>query len=239
MLKYSVESIPETVRFTAGAYDRVSGILSSRIASWFEVFGMTLIELQPVGTFTCLRPTGATTTVPTTLPEPADTTAVLQSICKIVAGAAITGAGAVLATNGGPMASASSELLRRAAYSVFHGGNPTGYNNRVPPHRTAVPEEHLLTPQAVLAIVKSWDVGTYNPPGTNCASWLGKIQALCEQYGIPLTQWAPCAMHHMRADCKEAAYVDGCCNMSWAKFTGWLHQHDRELNILILTGALR
>ena len=98
---------------------------------------------------------------------------------------------------------------------------------------TTVPEEYLLTHQAILVIVKSWDVGTYNPPGTNCTSWLGKIHNFCDQYGIPDTQRAPCAMHHMRADCKEAAHSARCYDMTWEEFTVWLRQHDRELRILI------
>jgi hypothetical protein len=104
-------------------------------------------------------------------------------------------------------------------------------------HRTIVPEECILTPQAIQAIAKSCDVGMYNPPGTNRTSWLGKMHDFCERYEIPVGQRAACARLHMGADCKEAAHAGGCDDMTWDEFTAWLHQYKRKSHVLILISA--
>jgi len=155
---------------------------------------------------------------------------VLPSVGAIFTGAAATGAGAAVATSDDqPVTVASDELLHQVADAIADdndGGNP-------PPYHATIPEEYLLTPRAILAIVKTWDVGTYNPPGTNFTSWLGKVHRACERYGIPTTQRAPCAMHHLRADCREAARTSGCYDMTWEEFTAWLRQYDRKSLTLI------
>ena len=135
-----------------------------------------------------------------------------------------------MTTTDQPVDSIGGGTLQQAGESIGRGD---GNGNPPPPYDTTIPEEYLLTHQAILAIVKSWDVGTYNPPGTNCASWLSKIRDLCDQYGIPDAQRAPCAMHHMRADCKKTAHTARCYDMTWEEFTVWLRQHDRELHVLM------
>jgi len=99
------------------------------------------------------------------------------------------------------------------------GGSP-------PPYNRATPREYLLTPQAVQAIVKSWNTTAYNPPGMDAAGWLVRVRKLCEVYGVPAKQRALCAMHHMRTDCREAARVAGCYDMTWDQFTTWLLRYD-------------
>ena len=177
---------------------------------------------------------GGLTTGIFSLLQSAGATMVLPSIGTLLTGVAATGAGiAVANADGQPVPSNSSDLLHQVAESTAgddDDGNP-------PPYRTTVPDEYLLTPQAILVIVKSWDVGTYNPPGTDCTGWLGKAHKACERYGIPAAQKALCAMHHMRADCKEAAHAAECYDMTWEEFTVWLRRYDRELHTLIAIGV--
>ena len=156
---------------------------------------------------------------------------VLPSIGTIFTGAAATGVGVVVATDD-QQGTSTSELLRKAANSAGPGDNHDDDSGNPPPYR-AVPQEYRLTPQAILAVVKSWDIGRYNPPGTNCTSWLRKIHSLCEQYNVPISQRALCAMHRMRVDCKEAAHTAGCYDMTWDGYTAWLHQYNSKLDILI------
>ena len=152
----------------------------------------------------------------------------MPSIGMIFTGAATTGAGAALANTNGQPVTSTSELLHQAAVSMADGDNPDGGDNGNL-HRATTPEEHLLTPQAILAIAKSWGVGTYNPPTTNCPGWLGRIRNLCTQYGVPVAQRTPCAMYHMRADCRAAAYAAECYDMTWNDFAEWLRLYDRKL----------
>ena len=160
--------------------------------------------------------------------QSAGATMVLPSIGTILTGAAVTGAGAaVAASDERPVNIDIDELLRQAAIPVDDEGNP-------PPHHPTVPEEYLLTPQAILAIVRAWDVGTYNPPGTDFTSWLRRVYRTCVEYGIPAAQRAPCAMHYLRADCREAARTSGCCDMTWEQFAAWLREYDRKLHSLIV-----
>ncbi|KAF9642644.1 hypothetical protein BDM02DRAFT_3124333 [Thelephora ganbajun] len=157
--------------------------------------------------------------------QSAGTTTAMSSVGAILTGAATTGAGVLVATtNDQPDTSASSESLQKAAKSTADDDD----NGNPPPHCSTALGEYLLTPRAILAIVKAWNVGTYDPPGTNCANWLDKVHDVCEQYEIPAKQQAPCALHHMRADCKEAAHAAGCYNMTWDEFAVWLRQYDNE-----------
>jgi len=160
----------------------------------------------------------------------------MSSVGTIFTGTATTGAGVlVAATNSKSVTPAGSELLQQVVESVIDGEKPGDNNGNLPPHRAT--EEYLLTPRAILAIVKSWDVGTYDPPRTDCSSWLDKVHDISERYGIPPEQRAPCASHHMRADCKEAAHVAGCYNMTWNRFTLWLRQHDCMLHPMVVLCA--
>ena len=210
MLRYNIGSVPTTI------YGRAAGSLFSLLQPTTTTTAVTL--LRSVGVTVAFQPAAAAT--------------VLPSVGALLtgAGAATTGAGVVVATtNGQPGTSISTELLHQAAECVSRDDNPDDDDDgNLPPYRAAVPEEYLLTPQATLAIVKSWDVWTYNPPGTNCTSWLRKIHKFCERYGIPLTQRAACAMHHMRADCRGAAHAAGCYDMTWDEFTVWLCRYDRK-----------
>ena len=165
---------------------------------------------------------------------------VLPSVGTIFTGAirtAATGARVAMATNGQPGTS-NSGPPHQAARSIARCDNPDDDDGNPPPVRTTVvPEEYILAPPAILAIAKAWDVGTYDPPGTNCTSWLSKVRISCERYGVPVAQRAHCAMHHMRTDCREAARTAGCYDMTWDEFTTWLRQYDRRLHILMLGGV--
>jgi len=139
----------------------------------------------------------------------------------VFAGAAVTGAGTAV-TNGESVT--AGELLPD---SIACGHRPGGDDDSDPPSRhRAIPQEYLLTPQAVQAIVKSWGITAYNPPGIDTASWLSRVRKLCDAHGVPVTQRALCAMHYMRADCREAALAAGGYDMTWDEFTTWLFQYD-------------
>jgi len=173
--------------------------------------------------------------------QSAGTTAVMPSVGTLLTGAATTGTGILVATtNAQSDASISSEILQQAAESLADSEKPgdDDNNGNPPPYRATDPEEYRLTPRAILAIIKSWDVQTYEPPKTNCITWLSDAHSFCEQYGIPIPQRASCAMHHMSADCKEAALDAGCCNMTWDEFTVWLHQYDRRLGVLVFANGI-
>ena len=163
--------------------------------------------------------------------------AVMPSVGTILTGAATTGTGAlVAAVNAKSVTSTSNDVLKQATKSIVHD-EKLGDDDESPPPYSATPiEEYLLTPRAIIAIIKSWAIQTYNPPRTKCVAWLSDVHYLCEQYGIPAPQQASCAMHHMRNECHEAAISAGCCNMTWDEFAMWLRQYDRRLHTFIPGG---
>ena len=165
--------------------------------------------------------------------QSAGATMVLPSIGTMLTGAAATGAGVAVATSDDhPDLYNSSDLLHEFAESLAHNDEPD--DNGVNPSRhRAVPEEYLLTPRAILAIVKAWDVGMYDPPETNLTSWLSRVYKTCVRYEIPTAQRARCAVHHLRVDYKEASRTSGCDDMTWDEFTVWLRQYSRKLHVLI------
>ena len=165
--------------------------------------------------------------------QSAGTATIMPSIGTILTGAATTGTGILVATtNAQPVTSTSNEILEQAAKTLADSEKPDDDANRDPPPYQAIgPEEVLLAPRAILAIIRSWEVQTYNPTQVNCTTWLSDIHNFCEQYGIPVPQRASCAMHHMGTDCKEAALDAGCCKMTWDEFTVWLRQYDRRLHV--------
>ena len=154
----------------------------------------------------------------------------------VFTGADATRAGVAVATGDG-QAATSDDLLHQAVESIAHRGNPNDEGGNPPPYRATPPEEELLTPHAILAIVKAWDVGTYTPPWTNCTSWLSDMDRVCDRYGIPFAQRAACAMRLMKPDCRGAAHTSGCYDMSWDEFRVWLQIYDRKSGILVLTGV--
>ena len=162
--------------------------------------------------------------------QSAGATMVLPSVGTVVAGAATTGAGI------GMMGSGGSTTSKTVPDSISRDLRPrvagSGDNANSPPYAQADPNEYLLTPRAIKAIVKSWDILPYSPPGTNVTGWLKKLHKLCEVYGVPVTQRAQCAMHHMRTDCREAAQTAGCRDMTWYQFTAWLRGYDGVCVIL-------
>lgn len=179
----------------------------------------------------------ATRVVLVSLQSAGTTGAVMPSVGTILTGAATTGTGAlVAATNTKSVTSTSGELLKQAAESIVHDEKLGDDNESPPPYNATAPEEYHLTPRAIIAIVKSWNIQTYNPPRTKCSTWLSDVHNLCEQYEIPTSQQASCAMHHMRNDCHEAAINAGCCNMTWDEFAMWLRQYDRRLHNFMLSG---
>ena len=120
-----------------------------------------------------------------------------------------------VATNIQPETS-KNELLHRVAQTITQDDNPDDGDDRSPPPDPAtVPQVYLFASQAILAIVKSWDVGTYDPPGTDRTSWLYRVHNLCsEQYSVPVSQRALCAAHRMRPDCEEATHAAGYYEMT-------------------------
>lgn len=162
------------------------------------------------------------------------TVTVIPTVGAVLTGATTTGAGVLVASNDGqPDTSTDTRRLQQAGEQFTNcdksddGGNPPRYS-------VIAHDEYLLTPLAVLAIVKSWGVVTYDPLRTDCARWLDKVHDVCEQYEIPSKQRARCASHHMRADSKEAVLAAGCYNMTWDEFVVWLRQYDGRLSNLTL-----
>ena len=149
---------------------------------------------------------------------------VLPSVGTIFAGAATTGAGIGMMKNS---ESITSRILSDSIAPDSQLGEDGGGNaSSTPPYNLTNPHEYLLTPRAVQAIVKSWDISLYNPPWTDVADWLSRLREFCGVYGVPVTQWALCAVHLMRADCRKAANVAGCHDMTWDQFTAWLLKYD-------------
>ena len=159
--------------------------------------------------------------------QSAGATMVLPSVGTILTGTATTGVGITLMKNG--EAIVTDEIL---SDSFARDNRPGGADDDdkedsgPPSYHQTVPQEYLLTPPAVKAIVKSWDVLPYNPPGTVVASWSSRVRKLCEVYRVPVTQRAVCAMYIIRDDCREAAYAAGCYDMTWDQFTTWLFKYD-------------
>jgi len=155
---------------------------------------------------------------------------VLPGLGTLITGAAATGAGVAVATSDDQqVTSSSTDLLHKVGESIAHNGD----GGTPPPYRATAVEEYLLTSHAILAIVGSWGVPTYDPLATNCTSWLNRVHGTCGRYGIPAAQRASCAMRSLRADCKEAARTSRCYCMTWGEFTVWLHQYDRKSHDLI------
>lgn len=162
--------------------------------------------------------------------QSASATVALPLAGTIFVGTATTSTGAAV-TNGESVT--AGEL---PPDSIARGHRPDGDNDDKydkdndgdpsPPYHRTIPQEYLLMPQAIQAIVKSWNITTYNPPGMDIEGWLGRVHKLCEVYGVPVTQRALCAMHYMRADCREAACAAGCYDMTWDEFTTWLVHYD-------------
>ena len=142
----------------------------------------------------------------------------LPSAVTMFTGAATTGAGIGIMTG---ESVPTGELLSDS----FAGNDSDGDGSPPPPHQT-VPQEYLLTPRAIQAIVKSWNITAYNPPRTTAAGWLARVHNRCEVYRVPIKQRALCAMQYMRADCRKAARAARCYDMTWDQFTIWLRQYD-------------
>ena len=157
---------------------------------------------------------------------------IIPTVEGILTRAATTTASALVPPTDGH----TSRLLQRAGERVAmrekdDGGNP-------PQHSSTACEAYLLTPLALLAVVKAWDVGTCDPLRTDCARWLDEVYGICERHGIPAKQRARCASHRMNADCKEAALAAGCHDMTWGEFAAWLSRYDGKPHVLTLLGVL-
>jgi hypothetical protein len=156
------------------------------------------------------------------MPQSAGATFVLSSVREIlVAGVSV---GVVIMVDGEPVA------VREIPPNPLARGNPPGGasndgNENDPPHQT-IPREYVLTPPAVQAITKSWDVPLYNPPGTDISGWLSEAYRLREVYGVPVARRSLCVMHNVRVTCRGAASTDGCREMMWDQFTSWLCEYD-------------
>ena len=147
-------------------------------------------------------------------------TVVLPSVRTVFTGAVTTG---IRVMRGG-----GSFAINERLAGTLNGAGENNDDNNPPPHQQATPQGYLLTPPTVEAIVRSWVIVLYNPPGTgtNAGGWLSRVRNFCEQYEVPATQRALCAMHHMRVDCREAARAAGCYDMTWDQFAVWLHVYD-------------
>ncbi|KAF9789702.1 hypothetical protein BJ322DRAFT_552305 [Thelephora terrestris] len=156
--------------------------------------------------------------------QSAGATMVLPSAGTIITGVASTGAGIGLMGSGG--SSTNQTVSDSIARGPGLGGLGGGDNADPPPYTQTDPNEYLLTPQAVQAIIKAWNIERYNPCWTGVTDWLGRLHRFCEVYGVPATQQGLCAMHFMETDCREAANAAGCHNMTWDQFTRWLHTYD-------------
>ena len=158
----------------------------------------------------------------------AGATMVLQSVGTMFASAVTTVAGIAVLRKGKFVV--TDEILSGPLPARGHGPGPgadDGDDDSGPPsYNQAVPREHVFTAEAFQAIVKSWDIGPYNPPGTDGPGWLSRVRKFCEEYEVPLTQRTLCAMHHMRADCQEAADAAECHDMAWDEFTTWFLKYD-------------
>jgi len=145
--------------------------------------------------------------------QSAGATMVLPSVGTVLTGVATTGVG---------IAAVTSES---ATIDVADSFTRSHHSSKGSPHQTAS-QEYLLTPRAIQAIVKSWSIAPYNPPGTNAADWLASVRDLCEVYEVPVTQRARCSMYLMRDDCRKAADAARCHDMTWDQFTAWLLKYD-------------
>jgi hypothetical protein len=157
--------------------------------------------------------------------QSAGATMVLPSVGAMFAGAATTGAGIAVLSKGESVV--TEEILSGPLAGGQGPGTGADDDDSDPPsYSQAVPREHIFTDEAFLAIVKSWDIGPYNPPGTDGPGWLNRIRKFCEVYEVPLTQRTLSAMHHMRADCQQAAHAAECYDMAWDEFTTWFLKYD-------------
>lgn len=86
-------------------------------------------------------------------------------------------------------------------------------------------EEISLKPQAVEAILESWDTIPYNRQGMDVQGWLSKVQRLCEEYEVPAEQWTLCAVRKMEAGSLEPDKAAKCEKMSWTEFSEWLPEY--------------
>jgi len=162
--------------------------------------------------------------------QSAGATMVLPPVGAILAGAATIGAGIAVIRN---ESATTGKLLSDSIARGHHPGDHNDDDNDdggPPPYDQTIPQEYLLTPYAIQAIVKLWCITVYNPPGIGAAGWLARVHKHCDQYEVPLKQRALCAMHHMRADCQEAAHAAGCYDMMWNQFTKWLLLYDGEVS---------
>ena len=91
------------------------------------------------------------------------------------------------------------------------------------------PRGGYLTPPAIQAVVKSWNIAPYSPLGS-VTTWLEEVHTQCGWYGIPVVQWVLCAMENMEAGCQEAAGAAGCEEMMWDEFTTWLHKYSGNVS---------
>jgi hypothetical protein len=158
----------------------------------------------------------------------AATATAMPTVGALLSGAT-TGAGIlVVSTDDQPDIPTSDDFLQQARERIADCEKTNDDDNRCTTH-----EEYLLTPHAVLAIVKAWEIETYDPPKTDCASWLGKVHDVCEEYAIPVKQRTCCASHRMREDCREAVLAAGCYNMTWDEFAAWIRRYDGISYVLI------
>ena len=133
--------------------------------------------------------------------QSAGATMVLPSVGTMFAGSATTGAGIATMMSGKSVT--VGEVL---SDSISRGRRPGGDNDGdSSPYHHTTPQEYLLTPEAIRAIVKSWGVVAYGTPGVGAAGWLGRAHELCEAYGIPVAQRSLCVLHYLRANCQGEA----------------------------------
>ena len=120
---------------------------------------------------------GATATLPAVgkIFAVATTTAKLKITREIAAGTTVTGAGAMTMRSCG--SNATNETLLPVLARTRRPGEVSNdcYGGDLPPYDQAIPKEYILTSKAVRAVIRSWSIGPYNPPGTDAEDWLRRM----------------------------------------------------------------
>ena len=87
-----------------------------------------------------------------------------------------------------------------------------------------------LTELAITAILRAWNPQVYHPPFTDVEMWIGSIELLCEQYGIPDIQRQRCAVVFVKNGLRQALVrvVEEFRVVRWDRFKALLREFDSE-----------
>lgn len=93
-----------------------------------------------------------------------------------------------------------------------------------------------LTELAITAILKDlWHPQVYYPPFTDVEKWIGSIELLCEQYGIPDVQRVRCAVMFVKKGLRQALekVLKEFGVVRWDRFKALLREFDGERSIVL------